>query len=63
MKMLIALLVLGSLSAFAGETKTTTSTMKNTDGSVDTRQTKTTDMNAPTPAATTTKKTTTKHAN
>lgn len=63
MKLLIALFTLASLSAFAGETKTTTSTQKKTDGSVETTQTKSTDMNAPTPSATTTKKTTTKKAN
>lgn len=62
MKLLIALFTLASLSAFAGETKTTTSTQKNTDGSVETTQTKSTDMNAPTPSGTTTKKTTTKKA-
>jgi hypothetical protein len=62
MKLFIALIALASMSAFAGETKTTTSAQKNTDGSVETQQTKTTDMSAPTPTGTTTKKTTVKKA-
>lgn len=62
MKLFIALVTLASLSAFAGETKTKTTTQKHQDGSVETTQSKTTDMNAPTPAGTTTKKTTVKKA-
>ena len=60
MKLIIALFTLASLTAFAGETKTKTSTQKNMDGSVETHQTKSTDMDAPTPSGTTTKKTTVK---
>lgn len=60
MKLFIAMIALASLSAFAGETKTTTSSTKNADGTMTTHQTKTTDMTAPTPTETTTKKTTTK---
>lgn len=60
MKTFIALMVLVSFSAFAGETKTTTTSTKHADGSVTTDQSKMTDTTAPTPATTTTKKTTTK---
>lgn len=62
MKLFIALVTFASLSAFAGETKTTTSSHKNADGTVETSQTKSTDMAAPTPTGTTTKKTSVKKA-